>query len=332
VLTSAFDLALQMDCDPIAFAGADLSFTGHRPYARGVVYEEDWRRLAAWGVSLDEQWRQQVDGWPFTEEPDVHGVMTRTAPQLVAFRNWLVEQIGREPARRIVNATGAGILHGGRVHQTSLTRFAAELAASKVSPEHLVRARYAPAHGTALLEAAERLAEDAGTIATWERFADGLSTPVILDTVTDALRGPVPEPAAAPDPAMRASVHVDSYWIEPLAASLPLVGMRIPPQRMEPHATGVRRFRFRTTAARLIGCVLALPEGAVTEDGRPMRRGRDIDTIQPGEYVVWRDEVYIAGTGTTDPRRNGRKYSLAVPETIAYLERLPLGEILAHGV
>jgi hypothetical protein len=127
-------------------------------------------------------------------------------------------------------------------------------------------------------------------------------------------------------------VAFDAYWIEPLAASLPLVAMPIPPQRLEPHAPGARRFRFRTTTARLMACVLQLPDGAIAEDGRPMTRAAGIDTVAPGEYFIWRDEVYIAGTGGTDPRENGRRYSLLVPEAVAFAERQPLADILAHGI
>jgi hypothetical protein len=40
------------------FVGSDLAFTANQPYARGVVYEEDWRRLGDWGVPLELHWRK----------------------------------------------------------------------------------------------------------------------------------------------------------------------------------------------------------------------------------------------------------------------------------
>ena len=332
VLTSAFDLALTMGCDPIVFAGADLGFTGHRPYCRGIAFEEDWRRLFEWGVPYEEQWKQQVDGWPPTEEPGIDGSPVRTAPHLVAFRNWLVEQMRREPRRRFVNVTGAGILHGGGIEQWPATRLAAELPAPKTAPRDLVARAYQPRENSALLDAATRLQADGEPIETWTRFADGLTPERILNAMSE-VRGRKPEAGAVPG-SVRAEGHFDFEWIAPLAASLPLVPMEIQPQRMQKYASGVRLFRFRTTAARLIGCVLRLPDAVVLEDRRPLRR-RDVselESIQPGEYVLWRDEVYITASDGSDPRENGRTYSLLVPETIVFLESLPLHEVLQRHV
>jgi hypothetical protein len=332
VLTSAFDLALQMGCDPIAFAGADLAFTEHRPYARNVAYEEDWQRAAAWGVPCEQQWRKQVDAWPFTEEPDIHGVPTRTAPQLVAFRDWVVEQAGRT-SPSVVNATGAGILHGGRVQQASLADFTSRLPRLRVSPAEIVRSCYTPLNHTGLMAAAAHLPQSEGEpLATWAQFADGLTRERLLQAVDFARHGAPPAIERQSDPAARPEPHFDSRWIGPLAASIPLLPMRLAPERMEPYGEGVRRFRFRTTTARLIGCVVRLPEGAVAEDGRPMRRAIRVKGLQPGEYFIRRDEVFIAASDGTDPRENGRSYSVLVPEAIAYVERLPLHDILANNV
>lgn len=121
VLTTAFDLALVMGCDPIVFAGADLAFTDGRPYARGTTYEEDWRRDAAWGQRLEDVWRARINEWPDTREVDVHGRAVRTAPHLVAFRDWLATESAAATGRRIVNATGHGILHGPGIAQSTIS-------------------------------------------------------------------------------------------------------------------------------------------------------------------------------------------------------------------
>ncbi len=355
VLTSAFDLALQMGCDPIVFAGADLAFTGQRPYARGVVYEADWRSLAEWGVPLEQQWLDQIDHWPHSEEPDVTGTPTRTAAHLTTFRNWLIEQFAREPNRRFVNATGGGILHGGRLEQASLAEVVDELEArdsrqgprgsapvrDAVLPASLVKSCYKPVNGARLLAAADRLAAPefhAQRVATedvfdvWERFADGLTRPRMRETLAHALHGSPTSAECQVDASARASVSLDAFWMERLAANLPLVAMAIPQERMYPRTPNVRLFRFRTTTARMIACLLQLPDGAVAEDGVPLRQSNDINVVAAGEYFIWRDEVYFASTDGTDPRYNHRAYTLLVAGAVAYVEGLPLHEVLTRHV
>lgn len=117
VVTSALSLALFMGCDPIVFLGADFAFTGGRPYCRGTSFEPMWSTWHAGGHSYDEIWDWQVGKWPDTTAPDIHGVMTRTAPHLLSFRDWTVSCAGRHPARRFVNASGAGLLHGTGIEQ-----------------------------------------------------------------------------------------------------------------------------------------------------------------------------------------------------------------------
>jgi hypothetical protein len=117
VATSALSLALFMGCDPLVFLGADFAFTGGRPYCRGTSFEPMWGTWHAGGHSYDEIWDCQVGKWPETTAPDIHGVETRTAPHLLSFRDWTVSCAGRHPARRFVNASGAGLLHGKRIEQ-----------------------------------------------------------------------------------------------------------------------------------------------------------------------------------------------------------------------
>lgn len=122
VLTTAFDLALTMGCDPIIFAGADLAFTGGRPYARGTTFEEEWRRAEAWGCSIEESWAQRLAAWPETFEGGANGALVRTAPHLRSFRDWIVTESGKALGRTVVNATGAGILVGEGVRQATLAQ------------------------------------------------------------------------------------------------------------------------------------------------------------------------------------------------------------------
>lgn len=119
VLTTAFDVALEMGGNPIGFIGADLSYTLGQPYCRDTTYEADWARTAAQeGRSLVDVW-EAITSAPDTEANDIQGTPVRTAPHLVAFRDWIVRAAeaataatGGDTKLRVVNATGAGILHG----------------------------------------------------------------------------------------------------------------------------------------------------------------------------------------------------------------------------
>ena len=120
VLTSAFDLACHLGCDPIVFAGADLAYTGMRPYCRHTIYDAQWQawidKGCSWELLMDEYFSRQPEAY----REDVHGERVRTSPNLVSFRDWLVEQIARLPATTVINATGHGILHGGGIRLATL--------------------------------------------------------------------------------------------------------------------------------------------------------------------------------------------------------------------
>src|SRR4030095_7794936 len=52
---------------------------------------------------------------------DLHGRSTISSPYLIAFRNWLVEQIAAAPAHHtFVNVSGAGLLYGPRIEQATV--------------------------------------------------------------------------------------------------------------------------------------------------------------------------------------------------------------------
>lgn len=119
VLTTAFDFALTLGCDPIVFIGADLAYTNGQPHCRQTVYEEEWAAAMAHGATVETVWRYQLpETIPIT---DLHGATTQSSPALIAFRDWLVTHIAAEPTRRVVNATGAGILAGPRLARGTLT-------------------------------------------------------------------------------------------------------------------------------------------------------------------------------------------------------------------
>jgi hypothetical protein len=114
VLTAGFGAAVLAGCDPIIFAGADLAFTAGQPYARGTTYEFDWACGEALGVALHDWWKTQTQRAESRTEPDLRGRDTMTTTSMVSFRDWLAARMQRS-GRRVINATGGGILRGAGV-------------------------------------------------------------------------------------------------------------------------------------------------------------------------------------------------------------------------
>jgi hypothetical protein len=197
VVTSAFDLALRMGCDPIVFAGLDLSYPVRQPYCANTIFDATWREaIATYGCT----WEALVDDYfnrvPDLHMPDVHGAPVRTSPPLVAFRDWIREQIAGDESRRFVNATGAGILHGPGLGQWSLHDVLAD--APPIGPRirEQLRAAHAGSRAVAsrLRAAVEGLARhidrprSARIVGRWIDFTAGAVTRgEIRDQLTAAL-------------------------------------------------------------------------------------------------------------------------------------------------
>lgn len=143
VITAALDLVLRMGCDPVIIAGADLAFTGGRPYCRGTTLEAQWASWVAGGETYDRAFALMLERWPVAIEPDLTGESVRTASHLVAFRDWMRTRAAAAAPVRVVNATGAGILHGPTIRQASA---AATLAAHPPLDLEAIQARLAGAH------------------------------------------------------------------------------------------------------------------------------------------------------------------------------------------
>jgi hypothetical protein len=122
VLTAGCDLAARMRASPVIFAGVDLAFTDGQPYCRGTTFEEDWRvQQRRDGLSsIESVWQARIAAEQTIQEPDVNDRLTRTAPHLVAFRNWVRTCAAAASDRVFINATGAGILHGLEIVQADL--------------------------------------------------------------------------------------------------------------------------------------------------------------------------------------------------------------------
>lgn len=119
VLTGAFQLALVAGCDPIVFVGADLAFTNGRPYARGTTYEFDWAWSASVGRTLDQAWQHHIDSTKPRPAVDLRGGQTISSGSLESFRDWIVSR-AKKSGRRVINATGDGILFGDGIEQGSV--------------------------------------------------------------------------------------------------------------------------------------------------------------------------------------------------------------------
>ena len=121
VLTSAFDLALRMGCDPVVFAGLDLAFTRERPYCANTIFDREWQAAkAARNCTDDELAEHHFNQRPTIWDLDLRGARIRTSTHLLSFRNWLLDQIARTSGRRFVNATDGGMLYGKGVEQATL--------------------------------------------------------------------------------------------------------------------------------------------------------------------------------------------------------------------
>ncbi len=246
VLTTAFDLALQMGCDPIVFTGADLAFSGGRPYARGTTFEEEWRRARAWGDALETSWAQRVAAWPETVEPGVAGTPARTAPHLCAFRDWIAAEAARASGRTVVNATGAGILAGPAIRQATLPEALRGRAPLAVSAADLLRQRQGSRERRdrqVLPPVPDDVRRD------WQTFAG-----VTVEAIDDALRPAAPLGASAvvaPGdlPATSPEPDTDERYLQELAGTM-----------------SVRRHRLTSPDQDLLGELRALTDGLRASD------------------------------------------------------------------
>jgi hypothetical protein len=297
-----------------------------------VVYEDDWRRRAAWGTPILDQWRAVVSSSAEHIVPDIAGAPARTAPRLVAFRDWLVEQMQREPGRQFINASGAGILWGGKIEQETPDRLASRLGPPQRDLHGLIRERYHASDGTRVVDAARALVtnlanqspDSEALLAAWTAFAPGLTRDQIVDAIragVDAAEGATPSPLTfVPGAAQYADVFIEQDALRVLATAIPFAALPMAADQIEPHGDGWA-FVFQTTAASLVGSTLVATEGGVSEDGRPLNRLPVGLTLARGTYAIGRGRVWFRPSDDADPRTSGRAYVALVPACVESLER-----------
>jgi hypothetical protein len=210
------------------------------------------------------------------------------------------------------------------------------------TPENLtsvLRGRYQPAvqNRVAFHAAAARLhaslvsrtGEPAAPVETWKMFAPGLTEESIAGALEFGLRRRSEDVLSqkASSHAAYPELGVEAHWLQSIAATLPLTPFTMASHRLRLLQSGARHFRFRSTTARVFCCALRPQEGAVCEDGTRLARAQDLNHVVPGSYSICRDEVHFRPTDDSDPRTNGRNYTVLVPPPVAYVESLPLHEI-----
>lgn len=122
VLTTAFDLALAAGCGPIVFIGADLAYSRGLQYCRNTTYEPLWQDCVD-DAARAARFRDYLATRPHGPTADLGGAAVLTAPHFVQFRDWIVARAGEwtaaGPERRVLNASGEGILFGGVIEVAS---------------------------------------------------------------------------------------------------------------------------------------------------------------------------------------------------------------------
>lgn len=112
VATIAYDIVLQMGCDPIIFIGQDLAFSWGRTYVKGTYFEDDDGK----DMSVEDfvKTNQKV-----ISRTDIYGNEVFTNRQMFAYCEFLLRRFAEPHGRRIINATEGGILKSENVETTT---------------------------------------------------------------------------------------------------------------------------------------------------------------------------------------------------------------------
>jgi SAM-dependent methyltransferase len=182
VLTTAFDLACHLGCGPIAFLGADLAYSRGLQYCRHTTYEPRWRDCAD-DAARAVRFQAYLATHPHAPAPDVNGCDVLTAPHFLQFRDWILsraaEWVTGGRGRRVLNASGEGILHGGLVEVVDAATVIDLVNASPADTE--IRGRLHEVHARSTAGRDEVVARLAGAMSReaewplerWAAFASG---------------------------------------------------------------------------------------------------------------------------------------------------------------
>ncbi len=308
VLTAAFNVAVLGGCDPIVFVGADLAFTDGRPYCRGTTFEFEWALSAANGRELQWAWDEKMGREDRLERPDVRGGQTTTTHTLVEVRDWLVRQASR-CGRRVINATGGGILLGGAIQQSSSLLEAISRAPQTPPVSPLPRAPTVttprPALARKVREAQSALAGESApppAVKAWAEFCgDGYDPAAIAAALGEAgraLETVEQEPRPDSRPASVLARSIASTRISQVVARLPEAVARLraaakgdiglPPPPLASRGEPIDAERLLVAAFDLL---CRLYPAAVEEDDLPAPLAGHWVGGPVSSHVAWSDDV-----------------------------------------
>lgn len=108
VATSAFDLLLNMGCDPIILVGQDLAYPGREYHCSGTYHNDDWLPGINRFSNLDTINQNVIRKRKIKYVPAYGGETTVISDFVFdLYRSWFEDSSGIVPAR-VVNATGGG--------------------------------------------------------------------------------------------------------------------------------------------------------------------------------------------------------------------------------
>ena len=115
-----------------------------------------------------------------------------------------------------------------------------------------------------------------------------------------------------------------------------MVELILSPERIETENGFCFTYSFRTSAGRAFTRMATYGRNALCESGRPLATGGeshdDIRGLGKGRYSLWQDQIYFSSSDNSDPRTNGRAYSLLVPTYVFFLEQMQEQTIMEYGL
>ncbi|MES1255087.1 MAG: class I SAM-dependent methyltransferase, partial [Acidobacteriota bacterium] len=133
---------------------------------------------------------------------------------------------------------------------------------------------------------------------------------------------------------------LQGFWFaRALAAVPPVVAKPLPrlryvrfeiaPERMDAGPQpGTRTFRFRALATSVALAADGVDAPMVAEDAAPLSLADGGDWSRPGQFSVDAQAIVFSSRDGSDPRHNGRTYTVRLPAHVAWLEHQPGATVL----